>query len=1138
MATFLESEVVRLKIDIEVITNDIRAFQERLQNPDLSALQRGTAQRNLDRAQTKLVTLQAELSTAEAAAAQQKTPNPQPPEATSAGQQATDAEPNNPNKQTPEKINNAGQVVTPPPVTAPTNADVPATLNRGGGDLNTDPPVKTLAETQSTQTETSGAGLPVQSEDGTLSNLRKNPETGELYDPGGPANVTAPTNPGVGANDDNPQTNGQESSELTDKKQTQSEVSGKKTIKPQPNVLDNFASYTYSASVYAMSSDQFNAFTQSRSRAINGYYLLFQSGGAPLNSSGPLGQSRPGAAPSSKEGPGDTFAAGPSVTGSDAGRNPFFQDDFYIDKISVENVIGAGGEGGPFSVGSLKFTVIEPMNITLIDKLYQVAQDLAPRGAAGAINYSAMTYLMVIRFYGYTIDGKLVAGVKAADPKSKLSDPNSIVEKYIPFNIKELNWSVGSKQVSYDWVCSPAYTSIGAGTRRGTIPFDLEVSGGSVKEVLAGAVSYVAPQPSGAAPGAATTSPGADDGSFDRAEAKRLSRAGPESTPKAPPKANAAPAPTIKKIKQGLLGALNDIQKELVQKKIYNIPDRYVIEFATGADSIENATLLKPGTKTNKPTTPMTPAASQDTSVSSPDKQKMDTTQRNVSVKAGTQVVQALDLIIRNSSYITDQADIVIDEATNQPIPNPKSNSKSMQWFRIIMQTTQLEYDEKRNDYAYEIKFIIVPFELTEMWSPFFPLGVFRGLHKTYPWWFTGQNTAVISYEANFNKNYFLTVSGSEPGKSDAAEQKKKVFASMTDVPFIQHSARSNESSQGSDSKANELAASAAEYLYSESSPGQSKLTIVGDPAWIQQGSVAGGIEAATFDSSPFNADGTINFDCSDVLYEVVWQRPEDYDLNTGIADPYKRTQAIFGDRQPRQSVIYKANKVISDFQNGGFKQTIEGSLYVIPLPDESNKAPTAAASAGKSTVDKANVTEETARRTGVPLTTENAARARSTFAATDPRRLDLAPRVEQSSNFPATPAAEAASQTNAAEAANYGKPGPTTPNEPVQVRESSNAGISPAAPGPDDTVAPLAPPTAPTSNGQTVGTVSGRLVMGQASGPITVDGRVINPGDSGYADAAERLVTSQNKLNQRFNRSMNNSAPVSAGAQSGSRDF
>ena len=417
----------------------------------------------------------------------------------------------------------------------------------------------------------------------------------------------------------------------------------------------------------------------------------------------------------------------------------------------------------------------------------------------------------------------------------------------------------------------------------------------------------------------------------------RSSTSSPTVSSNAPAKANAAPN-NKKTIKQGLIAAMNEFQKELVKKKIYDVADEYVLEFANGAEAIRDGKIAKPDKKVNKSATPMSAAPSQNTQSASPDKSNVDVTARNWGVTAGMQMVQVIDLIIRNSSYITDQALVSIDELTGKPVPNPKTGSKGMKWYNIIMKTTQLGHDRRRNDYAYRITYTIVPYTLTDFNSPYFPIGNFRGVHKRYPYWFTGQNTQVLDYQASFNKLYNLTISGPD-GTSNLSKVREKYTSSMRDIAFYQYQARSTESAQGAQGKANELAASAAEYLYNPSDNGNGKIRIVGDPAWLQQGSVTNTIQSKAVVFSPFLPDGTINFDVNDVMFEIAWQKPQDYNLNSGLADPYSNSG---NDRTPTQSVVYRAKSVQSEFRQGRFEQTIEGTLYSYPVPSGTNKATTA----------------------------------------------------------------------------------------------------------------------------------------------------------------------------------------------------
>jgi hypothetical protein len=157
----------------------------------------------------------------------------------------------------------------------------------------------------------------------------------------------------------------------------------------------------------------------------------------------------------------------------------------------------------------------------------------------------------------------------------------------------------------------------------------------------------------------------------------------------------------------------------------------------------------------------------------------------------------------------------------------------------------------------------------------------------------------------------------------------------MRDIAKYTYAASSTENRTGEDGRALEAQANASEYLYSPGNMGDGALRIIGDPAWIQQGSMAGRVNVNDFSYSAFLPDGTINFDAQQVMYEVAWQRPNDYDLSTGLADPYAGGNNK--DRLPIQSSVYLATRVISEFRQGKFEQTIKGSYFRFPKPDGSN---------------------------------------------------------------------------------------------------------------------------------------------------------------------------------------------------------
>ena len=874
-------------------------------------------------------------------------------------------------------------------------------------------------------------------------------------------------------------------------------------IEPQPNILDRFASYTYLASVYLMSTKQYTRLLRSKKKNINGYNLLFQSGGAPTNVGGPMG----------KEAVQKMVdAEGPAT---DYGRNPAFPQDFYIDSITIDNALPGRQTQAAHMVTNMKFTVIEPGNISLIDRLYAAVQDMGQTaGENQPINYTATAYLMVLRWYGYDANGNLVK-VGALDPATGLTDPNAVVEKFIPFIIKKINWSVGSKLVSYEFECAPINQMVAGGTRRGTVPYDVQLTATSVGELLGGNAAYSSANAPASAPGQSTTAHNALAASW--ASTQPNGQATTDNNALAaswannsPPKANAAADKKI--IKLGLMGAMNEFQQTLTSgsSPIYRKADTYEIVFVAGRDgkqNIRDAQIRLPGDPVAQDQTSMGTAASKNAPQAlSPETNALNISSRNWSVKAGMQVVQAIDLAIRNSSYIYNQALTTYNEQAGTESLNTDL-TKPLQWFKINMEAEQGEYDNLRNDYSYKIRFIISEYEVPNFDSKYFPVSKFRGVHKSYPFWFTGQNTAVLDFQANFNGLYNITVTGTTPNDSAAAKMREKFTASMREIPKYTYMAASSESRMGSAEKGNEIGANASEVLYSPGDMANAKVRIIGDPSWIQQGDLAGGVSVTDFSYSPFFPDGTINFDANQVMFEISWQRPQDYNIATGLADPYKG--AGLEARLPLQSTVYQATKVISEFRQGRFEQTLEGTMYFFPIPSKTNTvaASTAAAEnnalAAAGAAYRADAATTTGGRDGNATTASTAERSSApnisaaiAAAGGTTSRIDALPDALSSQITAATGTSVQGFLANGAKLA----PGLPLPNI------SSASAPFPTALG--FPIGPLLPALPPISNGVIVGPAANDAVT-----------QTVNNATSGYTGAKTvSAPVAPGRVNQSYN--------------------
>jgi hypothetical protein len=248
-------------------------------------------------------------------------------------------------------------------------------------------------------------------------------------------------------------------------------------IVSQPNVLDQYASYTYSLGLYLITPDQFNDLKNGPPNFAE-WTLLIQSGGAlttPNQSA--LGQ-----------------------------RSPFFKLDYYLDNLNLLSRLPGGGPGTltAHNVTELDFNIYEPNGISLINNLAQAVQNLYKQspaagsatngatttvpGQAGTgptttggvpltVSYMQTPYVMVIRFYGYDDQGNLL---QAGNPSK------AIVTKYYPFAISKIDFKLQSKAIEYKVTGKVLIYDLAPSAKRGSIPANINLVGKTINDILNG----------------------------------------------------------------------------------------------------------------------------------------------------------------------------------------------------------------------------------------------------------------------------------------------------------------------------------------------------------------------------------------------------------------------------------------------------------------------------------------------------------------------------------------------------------------------------------------------------------------------------------------------------------------------------
>ena len=641
------------------------------------------------------------------------------------------------------------------------------------------------------------------------------------------------------------------------------------------NKLKGLASQTYTLSIYLMDENDFTTLIETQRKTLPGKpnlkSLILQSGGIPFGE-----------------------------------RNPWFLEDFYIEDLYLNSIVGTQGAASPHNVAALKFSILEPQGITFLNRLNNAVKQYT-----GNDNISELSqnYLMVIRFYGYDDAGNLLSGTDLG-VNEQGSDPRSIVEKFIPFQLADIKYRISTRATEYNVEATVPTTNVGFSTGRATIPFNMQLVAPDVQTLLNGNILLA--------------STGDNDPEDD--ETTRLSGA---------------------TVTQGLCEALNEHQRLLASKGGYRFPDIYeiVLEDAPG---LRDAKLAKPG-KQIKKRAPMN-TSSDPANKFLTSKTVYDKDSKTYNITAGTQVTNLIDLVMRSSSYITSQQNIIFDEKTGA-IKNQNPVSTVL-WYRIRCLVTPYKYDEVRNDFAYKIKYTVSRYQINTPRSAYFPPAAYRGVHKIYNYWFTGENTEVLDFEIDVNAN-FQTIFGNDGLTDNTASGRwfeKRVFQT-----------RPNASSQGGEGESTMPAASLSARLYNPLDVADATMEIVGDPDWIQQNEVFYNREIILTPSLP---DGSLNFDASEVLYELRFNPVNDYDLSTGLTPVYQNnvtySQATGETNLPQESIVWAAATVESYFSEGKFTQKLRGTIRdfagaankinVTSAKDSSNPAPNTKAETEKTT--------------------------------------------------------------------------------------------------------------------------------------------------------------------------------------------
>lgn len=450
--------------------------------------------------------------------------------------------------------------------------------------------------------------------------------------------------------------------------QTQEEAPTKR----QQNPLSQYSSYTYNFSLYAITPDAYNNWVVNGKWITKDLELLVQSGG--VNSS------------------------------LDSRRNRFFNLDFTIDDVEIISLINGKSTRVAGNQSNFKFKIYEPYGMTFPTRLVRAQAEIQQqanikRDIKQPIQAISCPLLLVVRFYGYDENGKLVKNLDSQGDDYTKTDSNSNFERAFPINISKFNFRMDNKVTVYDVEAKMMNEQIGFGVQRGIVKSGFEIAADNVANAIQQLLDKVNNQ-------------------------------------------------------QELMCKKSDKQK---------YPDVYKVSFEDKSGIGESLIVEKDFyVKSYTPITQVTNINQVNDRLSNSGNAKtVSKDNRSVKIAEGTTVLTAIDQIITQSTFVKNVLDEldkeVIEKKQQQDSTTVEvSDSLELYWYTVVPTNKIINWDDVRYQYAQEITYNIKKYRVSHIQSLYLNKTIkYPGPYKIYDYYYSGKNTEIIDFQINYNLLYY-----------------------------------------------------------------------------------------------------------------------------------------------------------------------------------------------------------------------------------------------------------------------------------------------------------------------------------------------------------------------------------------------
>lgn len=558
------------------------------------------------------------------------------------------------------------------------------------------------------------------------------------------------------------------------------------------------------------------------------------------------------------------------INDTNSNRAPGFDLDYYIDNLSIKTYMDPQATMTASNSTEVKFQIIEPYGFSFLTRLKNASDAVQEysRSLAGPKNPTRQFFILGIKFLGYDENGQLLDGSKIydgerLDPNSSVNG-NGVFNRYYDINIINIKFNIDGTASTYHVDAISTAPLVAFGIKRGRINHDTTVVGETVFDVLQG--------------------------------------------------------------EDGLITKLNKSSEENARGEKFNT---YAVRWlGESAEKIKTASILSDQDRDKLKSPGVTARRVIEVTQRAEDTANYDPNKMQIIFKNDTAIQQAIGQIISQSTYLTKALEVVFasvrqpetDTGEYKATPEPEPTEK-IAWYNLSAEVSDAEWDVTSVDFVYNITFVIQTYETPVINSVLaHATRKYYGPHKRYDYWYTGENSEILSYEQTINNGYFTIA---------LREETLSSLGSSTDDTPVVPDRQINELRLGKLTVGQEAQNNYVTSLYDPASFASAKITILGDPDFLAMES-PGSINEVY--SRFYGSDKyTISPNGGQVFIEIDFKEAVDYDTEKGYLSINDRILFWQYPKDiPIQGVSYRVIDVMSSFQNGTFKQTLNCIINTI----------------------------------------------------------------------------------------------------------------------------------------------------------------------------------------------------------------